>query len=597
MESPVNDIKNLIVANKIKIDGSPLNGTYGVSSIVVSHEIYKVSYAEVVLVGDGIDKGTFPIADSEVFVTGAKIEILAGIGVDKEEHIFSGIIVKVGLDITSTSVVQFKVIAKHPAVKMTYSRKDSEFASKSDSAIITGILEKYSGFSSSVEATTPVHENIFQVHATDWDFIISRAEFLGYIVTLDGSNIYIGKPKLSSSPVLKVAMGESIFEFHGELVSEQQVPSLSAHAWDIKKQSLITVKASEPSVNSQGNHSAKEMSKKLGLKASDLTTSTPMAQEELTEWANSRLLRLRLGGFRGKIKIFGSNVVKTGDLIELEGVGKKFNGKAFVSGVLQELESGDWATTIKFGLDNKYLHEQFDFNNPQANGALPAISGLQVGIVKKIFGDPLSQFRILVTIPTKSESQTGFWARMCNPYATSGAGNFFLPEVGDEVIIGFLDSDPRYPIILGSVYSSAHKSPVSAADNKNNLKSITTRSKMKLSFDEEKKVIKIETPGGNSITLDDDSKGIQIKDQNNNILKMSVSGIELTSDKDVTINGMNVNINGKAKISASAKADVSVEGLNVALKAKVGLSAKGTAQAELSASGQTVVKGAMVMIN
>ena len=50
-------------------------------------------------------------------------------------------------------------------------------------------------------------------------------------------------------------------------------------------------------------------------------------------------------------------------------------------------------------------------------------------------------------------------------------------------------------------------------------------------------------------------------------------------------------------MTITSKADVKIDGLNVNCEAKVGLVAKGAASAELSASGQTTVKGAMVMIN
>jgi uncharacterized protein involved in type VI secretion and phage assembly len=186
---------------------------------------------------------------------------------------------------------------------------------------------------------------------------------------------------------------------------------------------------------------------------------------------------------------------------------------------------------------------------------------------------------------------------MASIYATNAAGFYFLPEVGDEVILGFVDDNPSHPVILGSLYSSKHAAAF-AIEAKNNTKAITTRSKMEINFDEDKKIIKIFTPGGNSITLDDQDKGITIKDQNNNTLKMNSSGIEMESPKNIILKATgNITLEATGKIALNSKQDVAVEGLNITNTAKVGFTAKGNASAEISASGQTVVKGAIVMIN
>ena len=112
------------------------------------------------------------------------------------------------------------------------------------------------------------------------------------------------------------------------------------------------------------------------------------------------------------------------------------------------------------------------------------------------------------------------------------------------------------------------------------------------------KIIKIFTPGGNNITLDDSEKGITITDQNNNTLKLNSSGIEMESPKNIVIKATgDITLDATGKLSLQSKQDVIVEGLNITSTAKVGFTAKGSASAEISASGQTIVKGAMVMIN
>ena len=98
--------------------------------------------------------------------------------------------------------------------------------------------------------------------------------------------------------------------------------------------------------------------------------------------------------------------------------------------------------------------------------------------------------------------------------------------------------------------------------------------------------------------LNDDGKSVTLTDANGNEVKMDKDGISLSSAKDIKLSAKgNITMDATMKLSGSAKQDASLEGLNVTVQGKMGATVKGNATAELSASGQTTVKGAMVMIN
>jgi Rhs element Vgr protein len=449
-----------------------------------------------------------------------------------------------------------------------------------------------------VDSTTPVPEVIFQKLATDWDFILSRAEFYGYVISPDGDDLVIGKPKLDGSAVLRVATGESIISFNAELNAERQPAGIDVYGWDIKTLALVKSTAVEPTMNAHGNLSAKTLSGKLQQKKLSLTANTPLTKDDLKAWADGNLMRTRLASLKGQVTFMGNALAMPNTIIDLEGVGDRYNGSAYVSAVTHTLEEGTWTTEAKFGFEAKSISEKTNFSYSPALGHLPGIQGLQVGTVKKLFEDPDSQFRILVNLSTNATSQDGVWARVANFYATSDAGQGFLPEVGDEVIIGFVENDPRYPVVLGSLYSSGRKAAATPADNNNYIKTIITKSKLKISFDDEKKITTIVTPGNNSIKLSDDAKSIEIVDQNNNSIKLTSGGIDLQSGKDINIKATgNISINATGKLNLAATQDCVISGMNVNQTAQVGFTAKGNATAELSASGQTTVKGGIVMIN
>jgi uncharacterized protein involved in type VI secretion and phage assembly len=155
-----------------------------------------------------------------------------------------------------------------------------------------------------------------------------------------------------------------------------------------------------------------------------------------------------------------------------------------------------------------------------------------------------------------------------------GFGAFVTPEIGDEVILGFFNNDPSCPVILGSLYSSKHVPPYELTAE-NNFKAIVTRSKLKLEFDEEKKIITLITPGKNKVVISDEGKSILLQDQNNNKVELSPTGILLDSPKDITINAKGkVAISAVQNIEIAAQMDVKTTGLNISSSANVSLSPK-----------------------
>ena len=169
--------------------------------------------------------------------------------------------------------------------------------------------------------------------------------------------------------------------------------------------------------------------------------------------------------------------------------------------------------------------------------------------------------------------------------ATLDAGNkrgsFFMPEIDDEVIVGFVDGDPHNAVVLGMLHSSQAPMPLEITDE-NHQKGFFSRENIQLLFDDEKKSLLMETPGGNKLLISDDEKGVSLEDQNGNTIVMNDQGITIESKKNLTL---------------KASHDISIEGMNVNVKANAQLVAQGTSSTEVSASGNTVIKGGLVQIN
>lgn len=139
-----------------------------------------------------------------------------------------------------------------------------------------------------------------------------------------------------------------------------------------------------------------------------------------------------------------------------------------------------WKTHIQFGHTHRWLAEEQQVSAPSAGGLLPGVSGLQIGVVVSN-EDPDGEHRVRVRMPLVNNAEDGTWARVAVLDAGDQRGFFFRPEVGDEVVLGFLNSDPRQAVIPGMLHSSAKPAPLQGSDD-NHEKVYQSRSEMKLYF-------------------------------------------------------------------------------------------------------------------
>lgn len=593
-ESPVINSDN-IVYTKINIKGVVLGEQYKLSSIFVTKALNRIGKAIVKFDTGDVDTLSFPESDENTFKPGGDIKIYAGYEKGKEEILFEGLIISQSLRLQGNVRPQLVVECQDYTFQATMGRKNAVFQKMSDSDIISDIFKKQ-GLSVSVDKTTVKHESLVQYYCSDWDFVRSRAEACGLVIHSEGKDVQVKKPVVSGEPVLNVSYGRDLIEFNGSLSASDQFATIKACAWNFTKQQLISATGSTPSVNKQGDMGATDL-RKAGGDELVFQSDAPIQSEYLKLWADAQALRSGLTRYQGDFTFNGHAAAKPGCLISLENMGKRFSGNVYVGGVEHTIEKGQWTTGVSMGLMPENMTDLPDVTAPPASGLLPGIEGLHIGKIKEVADDPIKECRMLVEVPLLNGSKQSLWARLSTLYATSKSGSFFLPEKDDEVVIGFFNNDPSHPVILGSLFSTKLAAPYKP-ESSNDVKAIITREQLKITFDEKKKSVTISTPGNNTIEISDDAKQIRLFDQHKNEVLMNNSGITLNSSKDLTLKAKaNLVLDAGMKAEMKAKTDMEVSGMNVKIAAKVEASVKGTAKAELSASGQTVVKGGIVMIN
>lgn len=598
--SASNEIKSGGIATfSVKINGTLIPDELSVLSVHIEKKVNRIAVAKIVILDGEANTGTFTASSSSTFVPGAKISIEAGYD-ETNEVVFSGLIMAQTIRIDNLVGSALEVECRDEAVKMIVGRKSLTYSNQKDSGIISSIIGTYSGLSSDVDATTTTWPEQVQYYVTDWDYILALAESNGLIVTTINGKVSVNAPDKTTTSVLTVTYGDNLLEFNARLNATTQLGNAKANSWDFKTQAIINGQAT-PNVSGSGNLTSKTLSEVIGLDDFQLQTSAPLETADLTNWSKAQIIKSEYSKIRGNAKFQGTNVIDPGKYMTFAGVGDRFNGDYLIAGVVHDLSQGNWISEVTLGLSPLWFTEEPDVMAPPASGLIPGVKGLMNGTVKKMFGDPDSQFRILVDVPQFDANGEGIWARLSNFYSTSGAGAFFMPEVGDEVILGFLNEDPRYPVILGSLYSSTTIKPFTGLDpnEKNSIKAIVSKSGISVQFDDENKIWTIETPNKNTIIISDKDKQITIKDENENSIIMSSSGIDISSQKSISISAQeSVTIKGNQGVTIESSAgDVQTKGLNIKETADMQYSAEGGQMAQVSGGMELTLKGAMVMIN
>lgn len=591
--SPVS-AKTTVVSFSILVGGTEIDATYQLAEIEVGKAINKIPYARVTIYDGSASKADFPISNKDDFLPGEEIEIKAGYQ-SSNKTIFKGVITKHGIRIQKNRSI-LVIECRDEAVKMTVGRKNAFYKDQTDNDIISTLIGNY-GLDSDIDSTTVTHKEVVQYYVSDWDFMVTRADVNSLVIIADDGQVNVKKPDTSGEAVLSVAYGGTILDFHAEVEARTQLSAAKGVAWDMATQALVEADGTASTATLPGNISSSTLSDVVGLDNYQLQSIGNIPNDELKEWASAKLQKSKLSQTKGRVKFQGNDTVKPGTIIELSGVGKRFNGNVYISSVIHLVKGGEWITEAQFGLSFDWFVEEVDnADYPSSAGLMPPMKGLHIGTVKQIHEDPDGANRVLILLPLLQDDQ-GIWARISNFYSTSGSGCFFMPEINDEVIVGFLDENPNYPVILGSMYSKTLAPPYTP-DEENTTKAFVTKNKLEINFQDVDKIITIKTPGGNEMIYDDKEGSITIQDQNNNKAVFDSSGINIQSASNITIKaGGNMDLQSTGNMTLKSDANVDISGLQISNSAQTKFSANGQAASELTASGQVKIQGAVVMIN
>ena len=228
--------------------------------------------------------------------------------------------------------------------------------------------------------------------------------------------------------------------------------------------------------------------------------------------------------------------------------------------------------------------------------------GVTVGIVTSL-DDEEKMGRVKVKLTNRSTSvyETDF-IRVASPMVGEESGMFFMPEVGDEVLVAFCDGDITKPYVIGCLYNKKKKQPAQIEDQKNDVKMIKTKSGHMITFNDKEgeESVEIITSAEMKLTFNDKDTIITVSDKDKkNVITLDAKkgAISIEADKKIEFKAGNATITLDGGIKMEAQKNLEVKGQQVKIEGQSGVNVKSSANLQLEASAMAKLKGAMTQIN
>lgn len=534
----------------------------------------------------------------------------AGRGTDKVE-VFSGVIVSVGLDWRANRA-ELVVDAYDKSHKLAQATVVKSYLDMSSADIVRQIagaagltVEIGSGFG---QTRMP----FVQQHGTAHRFISELVHNEGFEWWMSGTKLIVKRRADAGAATATLGgNGYVLRRFQARFSAMDRTKTVKVRGWDPKTKQAVLATAngvnagapSTPSITSSGGTPVGEATSWPRRVVVDADTASAAAT------GIAARMGATLVSARGECDL--AVAVRPGAIVDVTNVNTKWNGKYYITESEHIFGDGQPFVTrfVAGGSDDESIAGLLGGGGGAGHGARLA-DGLTVGIVTNNDDKDAqdgSFGRVKVRFPYLSDQDESAWARVVAPGAGLARGLHVMPEIDDEVLVGFENGDIRRPYVLGGLWNGRDTPPTPPTNVLSGssvmTRSFTTRKGHFLSFVD---------GGGNGedsieLALADSRATLVISGEKIDLLttedkpltvKTSTGSIEIAAGGDITIKGKNITL--------EAQQAVTLKGTDVKIDAKAGIDAKANAKVSIKGTGGvdvdgspalTNVKGSMVMIN
>jgi uncharacterized protein involved in type VI secretion and phage assembly len=539
----------------LTVDGRPLpTEMYAQLTMVrVEESVHVPDYFAV-----HFDDPHFQLFDRGTFTLGTRIEIAFRSEGDP-------VVVTTG-EITAISV-EPGVSGRHELVltgldlghRLTRGPKSRSFQRVTDADIASRVAGEY-GLDADIDGTGEVHEHVLQVNETDYAFLRRRAQRIGYDFWISERSLHFKREVRGAGSPPALRWGENLHRFTVRFASGERCDEVRIRGWDPlgKRAVLGQAEEGDPGTDAPAAAELAAAARRSFGRVQRSTGQFPVADQAEAD-ALARSLLLRASGeevvLRGEAA--GDPLLGAGARVRIEHIGSRLSGQYRVTGV-QHIYGAGRPYLTRFVCGGKEPAGLADLAGAGTGGGVPGGAerpgwgGLIVGIVTNN-DDPERLGRVKVKFPTLSDEDESTWARVAAPGAGKQRGLQWLPEVDDEVLVGFELGDMNRPIVLGGLWSREDPPPQPdvSSDGAVAARILASRADSRLVLtDDPTPSVELTLAGGSCSVHLEQSESSVTGDQK---LVVSATQVELRATQKLTVSGADVEINATGQLVLTGK--------------------------------------------
>jgi phage protein D len=227
------------------------------------------------------------------------------------------------------------VLAEDRFQDLRMTRRTRTFNDTSDSDVFSRIANDH-GLTPDVDVTGPTHKVLSQINQSDLAFMRERARSLDAEIWMDGSKLYVKSHASRDAGTRKMAYGHELYEFSVMADLAHQRTSVFVNGWDVAGKTGLQYEATESVVSNElngGVSGASILQKSFGQRKEAIAHTVPLTAQEAQTEAESYFKMMARRFVVGRGVCDTNSKLRVGAHVELDAVGKLFNGKYYLTEV------------------------------------------------------------------------------------------------------------------------------------------------------------------------------------------------------------------------------------------------------------------------
>lgn len=318
---------------RVLIQGQPLSvkADGDLLSVRVSEDVDAPSMFTLEFASWDLAKEKLTWVDDSLFDVGNEVEIQMGYE-NNLKTVITGEITGLEPEFTQGTPPLLVVRGHDLRHRLLRGSRTKSFVKMTDSDIASQIA-RARGLNPQVKNSEVKQEYVIQHNQTDWDFLQSRADRIGYEVLIDQKTLYFQPRQNDSAKILTLSFEENLSEFLPRLTTLSQVESVEVRGWLPKDKEGTIGKAGTGKEGSKmgGKVTGPKAAGTFGQSVGTIVSQPVGTKAEADQIAAGLLKNAAIDYITAEGTCAGTPILKIAKVIEIEGVGKRFSGLYYVT--------------------------------------------------------------------------------------------------------------------------------------------------------------------------------------------------------------------------------------------------------------------------